>query len=464
MSKKTFKSKFLMILTIIFILLAGTAFAGMSVNYPPGGDSDEDPGAASCAWWDVCYCSDFGPVHVCEDDACDYCPDSPEPEPPGPEPKPEPPEPGCQYDHDCPGSQCCHNGSCWSASSSVCSPPDPCAGVSCGWCQYCSGGSCHNYSTYTGYRCSAAGNSERGTCCSVGGSCKNWVLQANCDSGNHCDPAFGPFDSCSGNDKRRSKQCTAKGCSSTTGCYSSPYTVFDDQSCPYGCQDLGAIATCKPNASFTYIPNSGISPLTISFDAGKSSDPDGSIAEYKWTWPDGTTTTETNPETTHVFDTGGLFNAILVVTDNDGATSNPVTNPVEVKEVTYITELIAADPDSKKASLDFNSSCSRDGLTVQVIIEDEFGTNPPLDNGNPMNFTCNKSISMQSNQGFEEAGVYTLTANIMKNSVIDPDCSNCPKTVYFVVKQEVDEVKALEIHLLLVAGIAFAVLIAVHRK
>ena len=64
-------------------------------------------------------------------------------------------------------------------------------------------------------------------------------------------------------------------------------------------------------------------------DGTASSDPDGSIASYAWTYQGGGT--DTGPTPSHTFAAGGTYDVTLVVTDNQGATGT-VTNQVTVTD------------------------------------------------------------------------------------------------------------------------------------
>src|SRR5690349_5666251 len=77
-----------------------------------------------------------------------------------------------------------------------------------------------------------------------------------------------------------------------------------------------------PVAAFT----SSCSALTCSFTS-TSSDPDGSIAAYQWTFGDGGNATTQNPS--HTYSAGGTYTVQLTVTDNQNAT-NSVTHSVTV--------------------------------------------------------------------------------------------------------------------------------------
>ncbi len=72
----------------------------------------------------------------------------------------------------------------------------------------------------------------------------------------------------------------------------------------------------KPVARFTCSPMTGIAPVVVSFNAGASSDADGRIVTYKWTFGDGTT--GTGKTIKHTYTKGGTLTIWLTVTDNDG--------------------------------------------------------------------------------------------------------------------------------------------------
>src|SRR6266702_1791405 len=74
-----------------------------------------------------------------------------------------------------------------------------------------------------------------------------------------------------------------------------------------------------PLATFT----STCSGLTCGFTS-TSSDPDGSIVAYGWTFGDGGTSTATNPS--HTYGSGGTYTVTLTVTDNQGATGSASTS------------------------------------------------------------------------------------------------------------------------------------------
>ncbi|MFC6147940.1 MULTISPECIES: PKD domain-containing protein [Mumia] len=78
-----------------------------------------------------------------------------------------------------------------------------------------------------------------------------------------------------------------------------------------------------PTAAFSTTKND----LSVSVNAGASSDPDGSIASYAWNFGDGATAT--GATASHGYTTPGTYDITLTVTDDDGATGS-VTHQVTV--------------------------------------------------------------------------------------------------------------------------------------
>jgi len=102
-----------------------------------------------------------------------------------------------------------------------------------------------------------------------------------------------------------------------------PATLFAQQSCPPGstCQPPPDGANNQPpKAEFTISPGQGPAPLTVTFDANKSSDPDGEIRKYEWELPDGKIF-GTGAKTTFTFKDPGEYEIQLIVTDNKDAIS-----------------------------------------------------------------------------------------------------------------------------------------------
>jgi PKD repeat protein len=94
-----------------------------------------------------------------------------------------------------------------------------------------------------------------------------------------------------------------------------------------GCRFFGNL---DPIARFTVDYTHGTSPLTVTFDATDSSDPDGVIAEFFWDFGDGQSASATLKTITHIYTNvqsdSKVFTAILTVIDNLGAEDSACKN------------------------------------------------------------------------------------------------------------------------------------------
>jgi DNA-binding beta-propeller fold protein YncE len=68
----------------------------------------------------------------------------------------------------------------------------------------------------------------------------------------------------------------------------------------------------------------GVAGMAIGFDASGAVDPDGTIARYDWDFGDGTTLIDGGPTPQHVYAGPGAYNVVLVVTDNEGASTTTI--------------------------------------------------------------------------------------------------------------------------------------------
>lgn len=77
-----------------------------------------------------------------------------------------------------------------------------------------------------------------------------------------------------------------------------------------------------PTAAFTTAPAHPAQGAPVSFDGSGSQDPDGTIADYSWSFGDGQSAdTGLTATTTHTYAEPGQYTAALTVTDSDGQTS-----------------------------------------------------------------------------------------------------------------------------------------------
>lgn len=126
---------------------------------------------------------------------------------------------------------------------------------------------------------------------------------------------------------------TAAHTYNTAGTYTAKLTVTDNQGATGTVSSVITVsgANQAPVASFTSTPSTGTAPLVVSFNGAASTDTDGSIASYAWTFGDGTT--GVGATISHTYNTAGTYTATLTVTDNRGAT-NSTAKAITVNAVT----------------------------------------------------------------------------------------------------------------------------------
>jgi PKD repeat protein len=118
-----------------------------------------------------------------------------------------------------------------------------------------------------------------------------------------------------------------------------------------------------PTASFTATPNPANTNATVSFNAGASVDPDGTIAKYEWDL-DGNGTYETNTGTTKTtsrsYTTPGEITVGLRVTDNKAATGT-TTKVITIQNQLPVASFTATpNPTTAGSTVTFNGSASKD--------------------------------------------------------------------------------------------------------
>jgi len=114
------------------------------------------------------------------------------------------------------------------------------------------------------------------------------------------------------------------------GSYNVTLTVVDDDGASSSTSSIVQVGATNaaPNAAFVFSPTSPAIGEWIRFDGTSSSDSDGTIVSYQWTFSDGSPP-ELGNITYHQFSAAGSYLATLTVTDDDGA-SDSVSQQVVV--------------------------------------------------------------------------------------------------------------------------------------
>ena len=178
------------------------------------------------------------------------------------------------------------------------------------------------------------------------------------------------------------------------GTYPVTLTVTDDQGATNTTSQPLTVAAANqpPVAAFT----SSCSALTCGFTS-TSSDPDGSISAYNWTFGDGGTAAVQNPS--HSYAAAGSYSVTLTVTDNQGAT-NAISRPVTIT------------PANQPPVAAFTSSCSGFSCSFMSTSSDPDGSISAYG----WTFGDGGTAAIQNpSHGYAAAGTYTVTLTVTDN-------------------------------------------------
>jgi PKD repeat protein len=112
------------------------------------------------------------------------------------------------------------------------------------------------------------------------------------------------------------------------GLYQVKLTVTDDAGFTASTERSVAVADAPPLASFAVNTATPTAAAPVSFDGSASSDPDGTISSYEWSFGDGSTAAG-GPVATHTYIAAGTYTVTLTVTDN-GSLAASVSHLVTV--------------------------------------------------------------------------------------------------------------------------------------
>jgi acetyl esterase/lipase len=192
---------------------------------------------------------------------------------------------------------------------------------------------------------------------------------------------------------------------------------------------LGSTANALPVASFTSSVSSGPAPLTVSFNGSASSDSDGSVTKYAWSF--GENAGANNATAAYTYTTPGIYPVTLAVRDNLGGcasttqfitvlASTPATGTAPGVAITAPTDgLVLTRPANQLAQATVSDS---DGtiVTVEFILD---GQTTGFDRAAP--FLCiwgNLAVGAHTVavRGYDSSGNTTLTPTPVTFYVQDP--------------------------------------------
>lgn len=159
-----------------------------------------------------------------------------------------------------------------------------------------------------------------------------------------------------------------------------------------------------PIASFT----SSCTAFTCTFDGSASTDPDGSVQSYAWTFGDGGTGTGTSPS--HTYPTAGVRTVTLTVTDNDGGTGSrsAQVTPGQTNEAPHAA--FTSTCDGRTCTLDGSASFDNDGTITGYAWD--FGDGTQGSGANPQHrysAGANYNVTLQVTDNAGATGSLTKT-------------------------------------------------------
>jgi PKD repeat protein len=176
--------------------------------------------------------------------------------------------------------------------------------------------------------------------------------------------------------------------------------------------DLGVSTTATrqvtvdtPAAAVTISPATVVAPGTaVSFDATGSTDPEGTIIDYSWSFGDGTPIDDAGTSTSiqRAYATRGTYTVTLTVTNNFGQT-NTTTHTITVDDPP--TAVFTSSPPSVAApgaTVNFDASASAPGASGGTINDYSwnFGDGTPVDD---------TSATAAASHAYATPGTYTVT-------------------------------------------------------
>jgi hypothetical protein len=182
-----------------------------------------------------------------------------------------------------------------------------------------------------------------------------------------------------------------------------------------------------PVALINRAPTSAIavasaSGLQVSFDASGSSDPDGTVASYQWTFGDGTSLTSSSPTATHLYAAAGTYTASVVAVDNLGLSGAAASVSVSV----------VALPTPSALTLSTASVRGGSNVTGRVTLSSALGATVGLSSSHPAVATVPASLSVPA--GSKSASFTIRTKKVITATSVTISATANGKLVSGVLK------------------------------
>jgi PKD repeat protein len=141
------------------------------------------------------------------------------------------------------------------------------------------------------------------------------------------------------------------------GNYVATLTVGDDAGNSRAVSHVVTIAGRPPTAAFAVDTANPSTTQPVGFDGSGSSDPDGTIAAYKWDFGDGVEGSGSHP--THSYARAGSYEVTLVVQDNEGETAS-ATKTVDISDAPPSASFSVAASATAGHAVAFDGAASAD--------------------------------------------------------------------------------------------------------
>jgi PKD repeat protein len=207
------------------------------------------------------------------------------------------------------------------------------------------------------------------------------------------------------------------------GSYSVTVRVTDDTGLNATSTAIAVVTTgVAPTAAAAATTTTyGAAPLLVNFTASGSTDNDGSITSYLWSFGDGTPTA-TGVTTSHVFSTVGSFGVTVRVTDNTGLSATSAAIAVVTTGGTStppkaVAKATSATSGTAPLTVNFSAAKSKDKDGTIVSYTWSFGDGSTAGMGERTSHT------------FSSVGTHNVTVRVTDNSGLSTTSSPVTVTV-----------------------------------